>query len=132
MRLVVVRFLRMSLSILGVFLLTLSIIASSNAGDKKSDEKKMSMEKHTYLILARHTPEECLKLLDNYATEKPDLLQKMEWGCKVGDHTGYLIVEANNEQEVRNMVPADQQKSVQIEELNKFTAQQIKDIHKKM
>jgi hypothetical protein len=103
-----------------------------NADDKKPDDKKAKSEVSRFLIKTPHTSEQCLKSLDDYAANNPALLKKIDWGCMVGDHTGYVVVEAANETAARNMLPADERKSAEIVQLNKFTVEQIKEFHKKM
>jgi ribosomal protein L30E len=86
---------------------------------------------HHYLVMASHTPEECLKALDDYAAESK-ALSTFEFGCKSGDHTGYAIVAASSEDAARNMCPASARANAKIVELNKFTAADIKKIHEQM
>ncbi|KCZ71980.1 hypothetical protein ANME2D_01814, partial [Candidatus Methanoperedens nitroreducens] len=45
-----------------------------------------------YMIEEPHTPEECLKALDE--TLAKGLLDKAEFGCNAGVHTSWTIVEA--------------------------------------
>jgi hypothetical protein len=89
------------------------------------------MAKNTrFFVMARHTPEECLKTLDDVSAKSSKLLATFDWGCMAGDHTGYAILEAKDEAGVKAMLPADM-KDVKIVKLNKFTEQQIKAFHEK-
>ncbi len=120
--------------VITVFML-FSVFATAwnvNADDKKADDKKAKSEVSRFLIITPHNAEQCLKSLDDYAADKPALLKKIDWGCAVGDHTGYVVVEAANETAARNMLPANERKSAKIVQLNKFTVEQIKEFHKKM
>jgi hypothetical protein len=123
------------LSLMITVFMLLSIFATAsnmNADDKKTDDKKAKSEVSRFLIKTSHTSEQCLKSLDDYAANNPALLKKIDWGCMVGDHTGYVVVEAANETAARNMLPANERKSAKIVQLNKFTVEQIKEYHKKM
>jgi hypothetical protein len=83
-----------------------------------------------FIVIARHTPEECLKTLDDVSGKSSKLLATFDWGCMVGDHTGYATIEAKDEAAVKAMLPADM-RDVKIVKLNKFTPQQIKSFHEK-
>jgi hypothetical protein len=82
-----------------------------------------------YLIMTSHTPEKCLADLDAVLASKPDMLDRIEWGCKGGDHTGYLIVEAPTEQAARQMLPAPMQASARVVTLSRFSADDIRSFH---
>jgi hypothetical protein len=83
-----------------------------------------------FLVMARHTPEECLKTLDEVSAKSSKLLSTFDWGCMAGDHTGYATIEAKDEAAVKAMLP-DGMKDVKIVKLNKFTPAQIKSFHEK-
>jgi len=83
-----------------------------------------------FIVVAHHTPEECLKALDEVSAKGTSLLAKFDWGCMAGDHTGYAIIEAKDEVGVKAMLPASMQ-NAEIVKLNKFTVEQIKSFHEK-
>lgn len=85
-----------------------------------------------FLIISPHTPDQCLKALDEVEAKSPKLLAKMDWGCMAGDHTGYVEVQAANEEAARDMLPENARSAAKIVKLNKFTAEQIKQFHAKM
>lgn len=103
-----------------------------NADDKKPDDKKAKSGDSRFLIIMTHTPDQCLKSLDDYVAKTPDLLKKIDWGCKVGDHTGYVVVKAADETAARYMLPYEERKTARVIQVDKFTVEQIKDFHKKM
>jgi hypothetical protein len=84
----------------------------------------------TYLIMSPHTKESCLADLDAVLAETPQLLDSIEWGCMSGDHTGYLIVQAESEDAARQMLPTSLRKDAKIIRLNQFSADQIRSFHK--
>ena len=87
------------------------------------------MEK--YFVESPHTPEECLHALDEILAKGPEILAKYEWGCMAGDHTGYAIVEARNESEVKKTIPGFLGGKTRVVKLNTFTPEQIRQFHKK-
>ena len=85
------------------------------------------MEK--YIIESPHTKDECLRALDETLAEGPSVLNKFDWGCQTGDHTGYAVVEADNETIVRNMVPTFLRNKARVIKVGKFTPEQIRSFH---
>jgi len=84
-----------------------------------------------YFIESLHTPEECLRALDEVLAKSPDMLAKYEWGCMSGDHTGYAIVEARSAQEAAGIVPEFLRGKARVVKLNRFTPEQVRQFHKK-
>jgi len=85
-----------------------------------------------YMIESPHKPEECLKALDEELAKGKDILDKFEFGCKTGDHTGYALVDANTRDDALNKyVPKFIQEKVRIVEVGKFTPEMIKSFHSK-
>ncbi|MBI5192527.1 MAG: hypothetical protein HZA08_03670 [Nitrospirae bacterium] len=82
-----------------------------------------------YIIESPHTKDECLKALDEILAEGPAILNKFDWGCAAGDHTGYAVVDAENESTVRSMVPNFLRYKTKIMQVSKFTPEQIKSFH---
>jgi hypothetical protein len=84
-----------------------------------------------YFVESPHTPEECLRALDEILAKGPGVLADYEWGCMAGDHTGYAIVEARSESEIKGTIPAFLAGKARVVKLNKFTPDQIREFHKK-
>lgn len=85
-----------------------------------------------FLVESPHTKEECLEALDELKDENPKLLDKMEFGCMSGEHTGWATVEAGSESEVRQMIPKVVREKAHIVEVNKITPEQIESFHQSM
>jgi hypothetical protein len=100
-------------------------IANRSASDF---EKEVTMK---YVIEVPHTPEECLKALDEELAKGPEILKKFNWGCKAGDHTGYAIVDVMNEGEARSIVPSFLLNKARIVPVDIFTPELIKSFHAK-
>ena len=86
----------------------------------------------TYLIKIPHTKEECLRALDEELAMGTDVLNKVYFGCKAGDHTGYAIVDVNSESDARRLVPSFLLSKASITEVGKFTPDMIRSLHKKV
>jgi len=84
-----------------------------------------------YIIQSPHTPEECLRALDEILAKGQNELARYEWGCMAGDHTGYAIVEAGSDGEAAGTVPAFLRGKARVVKLNRFTPEQIREFHKK-
>jgi len=84
-----------------------------------------------YLIESHHTPEECLRALDEQLAKGTDVLKKFYYGCKAGDHTGYAIVESKSDMEARKMVPSFLLGKSRIVEVGVFTPEVIRSLHTK-
>jgi len=82
-----------------------------------------------YIVESPHTKDECLRALDEVLAEGPAVLNKFDWGCKTGDHTGYAVVDAENETTVRNMIPSFLRTKARVVKVGKFTPEQIRSFH---
>jgi hypothetical protein len=81
----------------------------------------------SWLVIAPHTAEGCLTALDRMAEVKQ--LEKFDFGCSHGDHTGYAKVKAASADEALAIVPAAERGQARAVELQKFTPQQLAAIH---
>ncbi|WP_242345072.1 hypothetical protein [Anaeromyxobacter terrae] len=84
--------------------------------------------KGKYLVMVKHTPEECLARMDEVAKDKK-LLGKAEWGCMSGDHTMYLTTEAKSSEDALSKVPEAERKDAKAVKLTKLTEAQIRKFH---
>jgi hypothetical protein len=53
------------------------------------------------------------------------LFTNVEWGCKAGVHSGWLIVDLSKREEAILMVPPEFRKDAVIVELNRFTKDEV-------
>lgn len=71
-----------------------------------------------YLIETPHTAQDCNLLIGQvYAM---GYLHHFDWGCKDGVHSGWAIIEAENEAEARLAVPSIVRKKARVVRLVKF------------
>ena len=82
-----------------------------------------------YLIETPHKAEDCLKVLDEELAKGPEVLEKFEYGCMAGDHTGYAIIDAKTREDAVKLVPAFLQNSAKIVEVGKYTPAMIRSFH---
>lgn len=96
------------------------LAAAAIAGEKS---------KAHYLVIAPHTPEQCLATLDDIKEHDAALLKKIDWGCTAGDHTGYLAVDADSEEAAIRSLPEHSRTGARAVKLVKFSSEQIKQFH---
>lgn len=109
-------------------ILLLAVIAMVGLATHPAAAKKGGSSK--YMIMVPHTPEECLKVLDNYDSKKA--LTKFDFGCEDGDHTAYAIVSASSKDAALAMVPEDMRANAKVVMLTKFTAADLRKAHEQM
>ncbi|WP_167879442.1 hypothetical protein [Methanococcoides sp. NM1] len=82
-----------------------------------------------YLVESPHTEEECPKAVDEVLAMGTDVLKQYDFGCMAGEHTGWVILDAENESEALEVVPSFLRSKARAIALNKFTPEQIKKYH---
>jgi hypothetical protein len=87
----------------------------------------MATKTTSYLVISPHTPEQCLTALDHLVDAK--VLDRVEFGCEGGDHTGYARVEARSAEEALAIVPGAERSSARAISLTKFTPEQLRAYH---
>lgn len=104
--------------------------AEESTGVKTAAPAKV--ETFKYLVISPHTPEGCLKAMDEVSAMGPGALEKFDFGCMEGDHTGYAIVRAASANEALKVVPDSLRAKARAVKLHKFTAMELKALHEKM
>jgi hypothetical protein len=100
------------------------------AGSAFAQSSTSSSKSQTFLVTVPHTPEQCLNTLDEMKSKGDAFLSKFEFGCMDGDHTAYAFIDGTSADNVRKMLPENEQKAAKITKVNKMTAAQIEKIHK--
>jgi len=111
-------------------LLVGSLAVADGYGEKTAPAKS-SHSMTEYLVESPHTAEGCLKALDDISAMGPNALVKWQFGCMAGEHVGWAIVAAKDEQAALQMVPASLRDQAKVHRLNRFTAAQVKAFHDK-
>jgi hypothetical protein len=114
-------------TITSLFLFSLCLISFSQTAPAKAGEKS-----NVYLVQLKHTPEQCMTTLNDIKDKGEAFLSKFEWGCMSGEHNAYAFLEGKSEADVKSMLPKDVQATAKVLKVEKFTAGQIENLHKKM
>lgn len=70
----------------------------------------------------------CAKAIKVFLQSGSHYLTNAEWGCMDGDHCGLLIVEAEDRDEVMNIIPPAYRADARVVELRRFSMMQIDSI----
>jgi hypothetical protein len=81
-----------------------------------------------YLVESQHTAEDCHHVIEQFVIHGH--IFHFDWGCKAGVHTGWAILEAENESEALLSVPPRLRSKGRAIRLNKFTPDSIEEYHK--
>jgi hypothetical protein len=81
-----------------------------------------------YLVESTHTAEDCHHVIEQFTIHGH--IFHFDWGCKAGVHTGWAILEAENESEALLSVPPHLRSKARAIRLNKFTPNSIEEYHK--
>ncbi len=88
------------------------------------------MAKSQYFIESPHTKEECLAALDAIVEKGKNVLNRWDFGCMEGNHTGYTTVEAQNENEALTHVPEIIRSKARARKVHKFSMEEIASFHR--
>ncbi len=83
-----------------------------------------------FLIEVTHEPEElaCARVVEIFLRTGSHFVTHTDWGCMDGEHYAWLIVEVDNKEEARRVLPPAFRPQARIVGLNKFTMEQIDEI----
>jgi hypothetical protein len=81
-----------------------------------------------YLVESPHSADECLHVLDEVMVT--GYITHYDWGCEAGVHTGWVIIEADSEQQALMSVPTLVRHKARAIRLNKFNPEVIQEFHK--
>jgi hypothetical protein len=72
----------------------------------------------------------CAKVVQVFLSTGSHLLSHADWGCLDGNHSAWLIVDADRREDARQVVPPAFRDQARIVALNKFTMEQIDTLMK--
>lgn len=83
-----------------------------------------------FLIEVPHEAEKiaCARAVKLLLTTGSHFLTHADWGCHDGEHVGWIIVEADNKEQARAVLPPAYRTQARIIKLNKFTLEEIDDL----
>ncbi len=83
-----------------------------------------------FLIELPHEPNmvECARAVEIVLKSGSHFLTHADWGCKDGDHKAWIIVEVQNKDEARAIVPPALRAKARVVQLNSLSIGEIEDI----
>jgi len=80
-----------------------------------------------FLIEVPHeaTPEACVRAVETILKAGSHFLTRADWGCKDGEHKAWIIVDVQNKDEARAIVPPAFRSQAKIVQLNSFSLQDL-------
>jgi len=98
-------------------------------GSVMGGNPKAPSKENSYFVQVPHTHEQCMNTMNEMKEKGDAYLSKFWFGCMSGDHTVYSILKGTSEDEVRKMLPKNEQKSAKIVKVDKFTIAQLEKMH---
>jgi hypothetical protein len=80
-----------------------------------------------FLVISPHTAANCRQALRE--VHAAGYITHFDWGCMDGDHTGWVILEAESAKEALMVVPAMQRNSAKVVKLVRFSPAEIATMH---
>jgi hypothetical protein len=82
-----------------------------------------------YMIELQHNPDECSGLLNDMLEYNEDLLEMFLWGCKDGVHVGWALVEAEDPEDIREVLPPSAKDKARVIEVTRLTPEEMRRQH---
>jgi hypothetical protein len=80
-----------------------------------------------FLVVSPHTVANCKDAVQQVLSA--GYITHFDWGCMDGDHTGWVIIEAENAKEALMVVPSGQRHAARAVRLTKFSAADVQKMH---
>jgi hypothetical protein len=80
-----------------------------------------------FLVISPHTNEDCTNAIKQVMFA--GYITHFDWGCMDGEHTGWVIIEADNAKEALMVVPSGQRSSARVIRLTKFSPADVEKMH---
>jgi hypothetical protein len=80
-----------------------------------------------YLVISPHTVEDCTKVIKT--VEAMGSVTRWDWGCKDGEHCGWVVVEADTRDQAMFAVPSVERHKARAVKLVRFTPEEVKKMH---
>ncbi len=83
-----------------------------------------------FLIEVPHAEEveACARVVEIFLKTGSHFLTRAEWGCMDGDHRAWIIVDVENKEDARSILPPAFRSDAKIVKLNYFTMEQVEGI----
>lgn len=86
------------------------------------------MEKYLIEVPHEATKEACLNAVRIFLQTGSHFLRQADWGCYDGEHKAWLIVEVENKDEARQIIPSLYRSGAKITRLHTFTREEMEHI----
>jgi hypothetical protein len=86
--------------------------------------------KARFLIEVSHeaTKVACARAVEVFLKTGSHFFTHADWGCKDGEHKGWIVVEVDSREEARAIVPPVFRSQAKVVQLNAFSMEEIEDI----
>ena len=83
-----------------------------------------------FLIEVPHeaTTVACARVVDVFLNSGSHFLSRADWGCKDGQHKAWIVVDVDDKDEARRILPPAFRTGATIVQLNTFTMEEIQGI----
>jgi hypothetical protein len=82
-----------------------------------------------FIVVSPHTAEDCAKAVKDVLAA--GYITHFDWGCMDGDHTGWVVLEAESAKEALMVVPSSQRGTAKAVRLVKFAPKDVENMHHK-
>ena len=86
------------------------------------------MEKYLIEVSHEATDSACMNAVNIFLQTGSHFLRQAEWGCHDGEHKAWLIVEVENKDQARQIVPSLFRSDAKIVKLHTFTRAEMENI----
>ena len=85
-----------------------------------------------FLIEVPHeaTEQACMRAVKLFMETGSHFLRQAEWGCNDGEHKAWMIVEVENKEQARQIIPPLFRPEAKIVKLHTYTRNEMEDITK--
>jgi hypothetical protein len=86
-----------------------------------------------FLIEVPHGEDQlsCIRAIQIFLTSGSHFLTHADWGCKDGVHKAWLIVDVENKEAARQILPSSYRSEAKIVSLNQFTREEMEGAFRK-
>jgi len=70
----------------------------------------------------------CARVVESFLNYGSHFTTQADWGCQDGEHKAWIVIEAENKEEARGILPPAFQSQAKIVQLNKFSMKDIAEI----
>ncbi len=86
------------------------------------------MEKFLIEVPHEETESECINAVRIFYQTGSHFLSNADWGCEDGEHKAWLLVDVENKDQARQILPSAFRSKAKIIRINKFTRQEMDEL----